>query len=706
MALIDDFRAQAQKRLAEGYSPDELADYARTLGLDDAAINYALGISANRPEDAATNKALLDAVKAENIPTATAPAAPAVDPYVATLDAIRKQAQEREAAGISEKDLATYGANIGMTPAEIKYALAQTKYQPQVFAGPEGAMSDLDKAIAADQYITKLATDLGDTKVTAGEQLALSDPEVRKLAENAWQRQNVNKISDADLAAYGNKLGLNQDMIDYLLGTEMNLDTSGKYDIGSNVDQAIAAEKAVQKSSGGQEAAEKLSTADYLKAVLGDTAKTTATDTTKATTSTVTGGQGNDTIKSTTSTVTGGKGNDTISGGGAGDTFTTRMQYGEGMGGDRVGTGVALGEESGLRSGYAPYVQRMLERASAEADVPFQKYMGESPLLESARAGIANLTTPAQFQQGSNLATAAGIGALGYGQYKPTSFITGTFANPAFNPQVPEKKAEGGLMSLKRFQTGDLVVGGSPTTTTTNLSGQDVASGQPVPSLYPVNYGGQNVTNVQASYMSPYMQGVVDPALREAKRQSEIQGMTNAAKFTQAGAFGGTRNVLADAERQRNLMTQLGDIQGMGLQKAYESGLGQFNVEQNRGLEAQKMAEQSRQFGSELGLKGLQTGIQAGQVLGGLGTQQGQLDLATLRLMGDLGKEQRDFDYQEFLRGEKYPYENLRFMQSMLQGLPISAAPTGIDPMSQALSGGISSAYLANLLGALGGKGG
>jgi hypothetical protein len=206
--------------------------------------------------------------------------------------------------------------------------------------------------------------------------------------------------------------------------------------------------------------------------------------------------------------------------------------------------------------------------------------------------------------------------------------------------------------------------------------------------------------------MSPYMQGAIDPAIREAKRQSDIMEQTNAAKAVGAGAFGGSRYGLVEAENQRNLMRQLGDIQGRGLQEAYTQGLGQFNVEQNRGLEAQKMAEQSRQFGSELGLKGLQTGIQAGQVLGGLGTQQGQLDLATLRLMGDLGKEQRDFDYQEFLRGEKYPYENLRFMQSMLQGLPISAAPTGIDPMSQALSGGISSAYLANLLGALGGKGG
>jgi hypothetical protein len=42
-------------------------------------------------------------------------------------------------------------------------------------------------------------------------------------------------------------------------------------------------------------------------------------------------------------------------------------------------------------------------------------------------------------------------------------------------------------------------------------------------------------------------------------------------------------------------------------------------------------------------------------------------------------------------------------MKNMLQGLPYNAAPTGIDPMSQALSGGISSVYLAQLLGGLGG---
>ena len=136
--------------------------------------------------------------------------------YSSTLEAIRQQAQERLAQGISEADLRAYGQNIGLTKSEIDYVLSesQPKYQPQVFSGT--SMSDLNKAIAADAYITKLATDLGDTNVSAGEQLALSDPEVRQLAENAFQRKNVDKISDTDLSSYAKALGLNQDLTDYL----------------------------------------------------------------------------------------------------------------------------------------------------------------------------------------------------------------------------------------------------------------------------------------------------------------------------------------------------------------------------------------------------------------------------------------------------------------------------------------------------------
>ena len=371
----------------------------------------------------------------------------------------------------------------------------------------------------------------------------------------------------------------------------------------------------------------------------------------------------------------------------------------------RTGTGVAVTGESGLREGYAPYVQRLLERASAEADVPFQAYTGKSPLLESAKQGIANLTTPAQYLQGSNLAQAAGQGALEYGRYMPTAFTTGTFATPTSQVQTqgsPEEvktnavpKAQGGLMSLVGYDAGGEVNVGANTTPNSYTIPAN-------PNIQPVNYGGQNVTNVQASYMSPYMQNVVDVQQQEAKRQANIANQAIGAKAVQAGAFGGTRHGLMESEADRNLLTQLGGIQAKGLQDAYTQGLGQFNIEQNRGLEAQKMGEQSRQFGAELGLRGLQTGIQAGQVLGNLGQQQAQTDLAILKQMADLGTADRNFDYNEFLRAEKYPYENLTFMKNMLTGLPISAAATGIDPMSQALTGGISTVALIDILNKIG----
>lgn len=424
------------------------------------------------------------------------------------------------------------------------------------------------------------------------------------------------------------------------------------------------------------------------------------------------------------------------------------------MRGDRVGKGVAVtGENSGLRDPYVDYVQTMLQRASAEADVGFQDYTKTPELITQATSGLKNLTTPGQFAAGSNLAQAAGLGALTYGNYQPTQYATGTFSNPfvrqSYEDQrqetiqdlyqnvlgrAPEKgsveywrdtnktptnqlsqqfltspeaqqrlagmgytyqapgKAEGGTV---KYQTGGGVNVGtnssqqSPYTNNMNYG---------MSNLQPMVYGGQNVTNVQASYMDPYMQNVTNIAKREAQRASDIAGQREAAQAVSQGAFGGSRYGLVEAERQRNLGQQLSDLDLKGLQAAYTSGMGQFNTEQERALKAQELGEKSRQFGADLGLRGLQTSIQAGTALGNLGAQQSAADLARLRQQYDTGAADRTFDYNEFLRSEKYPYENLTFMKNMLSGLPTSAAPTGIDPLSQALSGGLSTAALIDLL--------
>jgi hypothetical protein len=177
-------------------------------------------------------------------------------------------------------------------------------------------------------------------------------------------------------------------------------------------------------------------------------------------------------------------------------------------------------------------------------------------------------------------------------------------------------------------------------------------------------------------YMDPYMQNVVGIQQREAARASEMQRNQNQAGAVQSGAFGGSRQAIMEAERQRNLATQQGDIQARGLQDAYSRGQNQFNTEQ-------QLREQSKQYGAGLGLQGLQTaltgagqqfqqGMDVNKLQAGYGTQQQQ------QVQNILGQQ-----YQDFLDQKKFPYQQLEFQSNLLRGTPsgttqsmYSAGPT------------------------------
>jgi hypothetical protein len=236
---------------------------------------------------------------------------------------------------------------------------------------------------------------------------------------------------------------------------------------------------------------------------------------------------------------------------------------------------------------------------------------------------------------------------------------------------------------------------------------------------------------VSQAYMSPYMQNVVNAQQREARRAGEIQRNQNQAQAVGQGAFGGSRQGIVEAERQRNLATQLGDIQAQGLQGAYQQGMGQFNAEQaaylqaqqaNQGanlnvatqnLQAQQQAqaaqEASRQFGAQLGMQGFnQAGQLAGQ-LGQLGQQQYGQEMGMIQAMSDLGaKEQAqeqaviNQQIQNYATQQQYPYMQLGIMSNMLRGLPMQAGTTN---MYQAQPMNIQQAVgMAGTLSALGRK--
>lgn len=198
--------------------------------------------------------------------------------------------------------------------------------------------------------------------------------------------------------------------------------------------------------------------------------------------------------------------------------------------------------------------------------------------------------------------------------------------------------------------------------TAATLGGAPTAVGQTTgynPTLTNYQMGGPERVNTRSfidkgtadSYMSPYMQNVVDIQQREAQRQADIAGTQQQSAATKAGGFGGGRDAIMRAEAARNLATQKGDIQAQGLQAAYQQAQQQFNAEQGYGLQGQIANQQAgltqgqQNLGANLGVQQLktQTGLQTS--LANLNNQQ-QAELANQALKGQYGLAQGQMSQQ------------------------------------------------------------
>jgi hypothetical protein len=261
-------------------------------------------------------------------------------------------------------------------------------------------------------------------------------------------------------------------------------------------------------------------------------------------------------------------------------------------------------EESSLSSWAGPYVTQMLGRGAALSNMPYTAYGG--PLT----AGSSNLQDTA-FQGLGALQTPTGT------TYNPMSFTGAGYTTPS----------------------ATAVAGGaSPTYTPAS-------------------------NNVVQQYMTPYLQSVLDPQYAAARRQNEISQQQLQSQYGKAGAYGGSRQGVAEAELQRGLLDRINSITGTGYNQAFEQAQNQFNTEQAREMAA---AGQAQRYGLDV-----------------LGAQRAG------------GAEQRAIEQQgisadlaQFTEERDDPKRNLLFMQSLLQGLPLEtqtysySEPSGLATLS------------------------
>lgn len=285
------------------------------------------------------------------------------------------------------------------------------------------------------------------------------------------------------------------------------------------------------------------------------------------------------------------------------------------------------------------YAQETLGKGSALTDInqnPYKAYTGDrtagfSKLQTTAQEGAEKLQTSPELRTASGITEQAALSGLGAG-YQP-----GYFGNQFRAPGAYQTGQFGYLGAqapdLQQFQMGpaERVAGGQ-------YAAPEMAAAQtgyrPDLSMYQmgpaerVRTGSFTQPGVAERYMSPYIEQALAPQLREAQRASQIAGTQEAGQAVRSGAFGGSRAGLLEAERQRNLATQMGDIRVRGLQTAFEQAQGLYGTEAQRQLAAQQANQQAgltvggQNLAAALGVQqlGTQTGMQT--ALANLSSQQ------------------------------------------------------------------------------------
>lgn len=292
-----------------------------------------------------------------------------------------------------------------------------------------------------------------------------------------------------------------------------------------------------------------------------------------------------------------------------------------------------------------PYYKEMMARTQEESLRPYEQFEGPriagfSQAQQQAQQNILDLESPASMGQASQLLAQAGQRASNTGAYDPTQFTS---------PYQAEQVDPGMF---------------------------DQAAAQ--------------------QYMSPYMQSVVDIQKREAVRDADIMRNRIGADAVTAGAFGGDRHGIQEAELDRNTLQQLGDIQAQGQQAAFENAQTMFgqdraarmqaegdfqrNLQQEAQMEmsAEQAQEAAQQFGAnyEQQQQNIMAGI--GESQARLGQLEQDLNLARIQAQQAVGAEEQamaqkvlDQQFEEFLNARDNERQNLAFYNALLRGIPV-----------------------------------
>lgn len=185
------------------------------------------------------------------------------------------------------------------------------------------------------------------------------------------------------------------------------------------------------------------------------------------------------------------------------------------------------------------------------------------------------------------------------------------------------------------------------------------------------------------AFMDPYMESVVQQAEADIQRRGDIQRQGIGAQAVGAGAFGGSRQAIAEQELQRNVADQMArtgaQLRSAGFQQAQQQAQNAF---QNQMARQQSAAQLFGALGQGVGALGGQlskTGLSQA-ALGESAQAAQQRDINALMSLGGLEQAQAqaelDAARSSALEQQYEPYQRAGFMSDIFRGVPTSQQVT------------------------------
>jgi hypothetical protein len=181
------------------------------------------------------------------------------------------------------------------------------------------------------------------------------------------------------------------------------------------------------------------------------------------------------------------------------------------------------------------------------------------------------------------------------------------------------------------------------------------------------------------AFMDPYTDEVINRAQADIQRQGDVAQQQIGAQAASSGAFGGSRQAVAEQELQRNLSDQMArtsaGLRSQGYQQAQNMAQQAFGDQMAR---QQNAAQLFGQVGQGLGtLAGgiTRTGLSQA-ALGESAQAAQQRDINALMSLGGLEQQQAQNMYDAYrqteLERQYEPFQRLSYMSDIFRGVPSS----------------------------------